>query len=296
MPYKKKYGKKPYKPRAKTPKRTYKPKSKYRAQIPRTIQSAAYKPKKVVVRHSYQNSFKIGHTDLWSTSQKNVHFTLTPNSASIFNNEPLNNADMEYANAVNTTYGTSGVTTFDHLYDYQKAYRTMQVLGARYTFNVRIIRNLDASDEAFEYPLKICVTKATTQTDPIILATYTAEQIENRPFTISRVMQQGPGVVSKGTNITINHTARTLNAIPKTSWIGHKDFSPDITDTKNIGTPTNDGQNGIANEGDYITFFVTSASQAAAVVTPEILVTMKASFIVRYSEPSFTTNTAYPIL
>lgn len=267
----------------------------YRLAIPRTIQSAAWKPRSVTVRHFYQNSFKVASTDLWSTTEKNTNIKFTPNSCTIFENQALP-TEWEPATAINPIYGTAGVTTYQDLQEYQTAYRRLQVLGVRYDINVRIIKNLSAEDEAFEYPLKLIVSRLTTHPAHAADFEETAESLEDRPYTTSKVMQQGPGVVSKGVNFVIRHSARKANSVPKASFLNHVDYTPDITQAANLGAVTTGTRlNGVPEEQDWIGLYVTSASQAAAVISPELLVTMKASYVVRYSEPSYITNESYPI-
>lgn len=270
--------------------------SNYRNSIPRTIQSAAYKPKSVVCRHFYQNSFKIGSTDFTAGTQKNCNIKLTPNCVTIFDSTALD-PEWQPALAVNPIYNTVGVTTYQDLLTYQTAYRSFQVLGVRYDVNVRMIKNLAIEDVDKEYPLKIIFNQSTTRPTHANDLTLGPEAIEDRPFCQSRTMQQTPGVVSKGVSLVMKHSTRLQNNIPKTSWLGHTDYAGEITNAQNLGNPLPTGQlNGVPLENDFVNLYITSASSAAIAKTPELLVTLKASYVVRYTEPSFVTNESFPIL
>jgi hypothetical protein len=262
----------------------------------RTIQAASHKPKVVVVRHTYENSFKTAAFSLYATTQRNLSLRFTPNNATIFD-DSLIPPQFASSKLINPNFGSSGVTTYDDLLEYQTAYRTMQVLGTKYMVNVRFAAPQDPTQPT-KYPIKIIMTRQTT---PVILTpdlTSTVEMIEARPYTISRTMQQVNDGSTKGVNITLKHSARIANGIPKSSWIGHTDYAADITNQSNIGVVPIGGsirENGIATEGDYVNLYIVSASSAALTDLPELLITLKTEHIVRYSEPSFVTDKPYPV-
>lgn len=259
-----------------------------------TIQSASWKPKSVVVRHKYQNTFKTAAFSTYAGTQKNLSLRFTPNNASIFDDH-LIPPQFASSKLINTSYGTGGVTTYDDLLEYQTAYRQMQVLGVKYTINVRFAGPIPDAQPT-KYPIKIIMTRQTTPVAITPDLTSTPEILESRPYTITRTMQQTQGG-SKGAAISFNHTARVSNGIPKTSWIGHTKYTPELTNNLNIGAVVVAGSpqlNAIALEGDYVNFYITSASSAAETDIPELLVTLQTSHIVRYSEPSFISDSPYP--
>jgi len=264
-----------------------------------TIQPASYTPQSVTIRHTYDNSIFVSSLLFTKDVRENFHLNFLPNSLVIFNTTGANKAYFKYGRAVEDTFLNDGSTTaLDDVLsggNYGNKYKKAQVMATHYNFNIRQMNSSSNSsvqpDEQIQ-PLQISFIRA--HQSGIISNTTTCEQIQKLPFTQTRYLGKGRTQNDGVINLKCSHYPARFNGAQK-NFITKPEFC--ITP----GNSVSSGNRMLAPEKDFATLAIGLPSSALhsnvtgkKAISGDLLIRMRVSAIVRYSEVANGNNEPVP--
>ena len=254
----------------------------------------------VVIRQTYVNSCIVPSVTWTSGTQGlyNINIGFPLNSPFIFLNGTANTNGIIWSNTVIDQYG--GAVPADSVASYyagdnwQFKYQTGQVLGNKIEINARVLRDPKDSDDQSIAPMTLHLTK---QSIVGLGNNKSPEAIKERPFTVSKYLGSDSKEKASGVNFVQNHSSARFNAI-KGKYVDNPDwiFNTGISNTGGNNTP------GFPKEGDYAYFAMSPlcsacllATPTARNVSPQIMLSIKVTKLIKYSEPSMADNQPVPL-
>ena len=264
-----------------------------------TIQPANYVAQSVTIRHTYDNTFLLSGMQFTKGSQENHHINFLPNSLLIFNNGGANTGLFKYGKPVVDAFLDNGTTTdLDHTLagaGWANKYKNAQVMVTHYNFNIRQLNNTSESQiEPSQkiQPLMVAFNRA-HQAAAVLNAT-APEDIQKLSFTQTRYLGKGKSQNDATVNLKCAHYPARFNGQQK-NYLNNPSYM--ITPGNAVATSSRM----LPGEKDFATlsFSLPSSSLHEDVtgktpVAGDILVRMRVSATVRYSEPANGTNQPIP--
>jgi hypothetical protein len=264
-----------------------------------TIQPASYTPQSVTIRHTYDNTAFVSSLKFVQTSQENFHINFLPNSLVIFNTTGANQTYFKYGrNVVDTFLNDGSTTVFDDTLsggNWANKYKKAQVMSTHYNFNIRQVNSASAAglepDEKI-VPLQISLVRS-HQTGVIGNGT-TCEQIQKLGFVQTRYLGKGRAQNDGTVNLKMSHYPARFNGAQK-NYLNNPEYC------MTTGNSIQSANRMLAPEKDFATLVLGLPSSALHAnvttkkpVSGDLLIRMRISAVVRYSEIANGNNTPLP--
>lgn len=270
----------------------------------RMLRNPLHVRKTVVLKQTYVNSCVVPPIT-FTSSNMNKSIGLFLNSPHIFvdggangfpNSNPPAPSGIIWSTTVQDQYGSGNVC--DTLVSYNAGdnwaykYKTGQVIGTHLEINVRCLRDDHNADDAAHCPLAISLTK---QAMPGMSKNNTPEVIRNRPYTQTKLVNTDTKEGNAECGFKLKHSIAKFNQVSK-NFIGNSNY---IFNTGNSPSGIG-GSSGVPSEIDY-SYLVISPMCSAMInsavarnTSPQIVISLKRTSWVRYSEPAMASNQPNP--
>jgi hypothetical protein len=264
-----------------------------------TIQPASYTPQSVTIRHTYDNTAFVSSLLFTKDVQENFHLNFLPNSLLIFNTTGANKSYFKYGRPVQDVFSNDGSTTaLDDVLTggaWGEKYKKAQVMATHYNFNIRQMNSSNDSsvqpDEKIQ-PLQISFVRS--HQSGTITNTTTCEDIQKMAFTQTRYLGKGRTQNDGVVNLKSSHYPARFNGAQK-NYINNVEYC--ITPGQSVDS----ANRMLPPEKDFVSLVIGLPSSALhknvtdkKAISGDLLIRMRVSAIVRYSEVANGNNVPLP--
>lgn len=264
-----------------------------------TIQPASYTPQSVTIRHTYDNTAFVASLLFTKEVQENYHLNFLPNSLIVFNTTGANKVYFKYGREVQDTHLNDGTTTaLDDVLsggNWGNKYKKAQVMAVHYNFNIRQMNtstgNNVEEDEKVQ-PLQISFVRSHQAS--MITNTTTTEEIQKLPWTQTRYLGKGRSTNDGVVNLKCSHYPARFNGAQK-NYINNVEYC--LTPGNSVAS----GTRMMPPEKDFASLIIGLPSSALhnnitgkKPISGDLLIRMRISAIVRYSEAANGNNEPLP--
>jgi hypothetical protein len=265
-----------------------------------TIQPASYVPQSVTIRHVYDNTINLKNLQ-FSEFQKNYHINFVANALSVFkeNGSLSSNANVTYGRTVVDAHtdnagSVGGTTVMDDTLNggnWANKYKKFQIMSTHYNFNIRQLD--DATTTTLPEGKKLVpllISGIRSHQQSVIANITTPEQIKKLAFTQTRFLGKSRKDNSGVVNLKVAHYPARFNGQMK-NYINNPEYCG------TTGASMSSLPRMIPSEKDFFSLAISPASSALGIttaVTGNLLITVRISQVVKYSEAAVGYNQPVP--